>query len=134
MSKVDEAASAEKFRKVGVDAVVSPARMGGRRIAHEMTRPEITSFLDSLLGPAGETLGLAEMEVVPNAPLAGKTLRDADLRARTNCLVLGVRGHPAEAYHFNPAADWVLEPGAGIMVLGDAVELGELRQLVAERS
>ena len=133
VSKVDEAASAAKFRRVGVDSVVSPARMGGDRIAHEMIQPGVTSFIDTLLGPHGEILVL-ELEVSQGSAVAGQSIRDSALGTRTHCLVLGIRDHGEEHYRFNPPAGVVLQPGSTLMALGDAEQLGLLRGLLTSEA
>ena len=130
IAKVYNTQGVEKFRRVGVDAVVSPALMGGRRMASEMVQPEVVSFLGALLASNQASLALNELRIEPDSPVAGQTLRSANLRSHTNCLVLALK-HDNEDYIYNPGPDAVLEANTGLLALGEPKELNELRSLLS---
>ena len=130
VAKADERTSFDKFEKVGVNAVVSPPVMGGRHLASEMLRPDVASFVDGLLRVTESAPALAELRIGARAPAAGQALGDANLRARTNCLVLGIREESDVFYQYNPAPEVVLTPGASLIALGDPVALERLRSLL----
>ncbi len=129
IAKVYNTQGVEKFRRVGVDAVVSPALMGGRRMASEMVQPEVVSFLGALLASNQASLALNELRIHPDSPVAGQTLKSANLRSHTNCLVLGLK-NDNEGYTYNPGPDAVLEANTGVLALGEPGELEELRSLL----
>jgi voltage-gated potassium channel len=130
VAKADERSSFAKFEKVGVNAIVSPPVMGGRHIASEMLRPDVASFVDGLLRVTESAPALSELRVDDAAPAAGKTLGEANLRARTNCLILGIRDDRESFYQYNPGPDVILAPGASVIALGDPVALESLRNLL----
>ncbi len=130
-ARVVEIHNGDKFRKVGVDAVVSPALMGGRRLAYEMLRPAVLSFVDTLHAPESEhSVQLEELAISPASAVAGKNLREANLRAACNCMVIGIRAAGAERYTYNPSPDASLDAGATVLALGNAEELAALRKVL----
>ncbi len=130
VAKVDEAFGADKFRRVGVDGIVSPALMGGRRMASEMVRPEVASFVGSLHAATDNSLSLAEINIPYDGPYANISLREADLRSQANCLVVGARSKVSGPYVYNPLPDERLHPGGSILALGDPEGLAHLRALL----
>jgi voltage-gated potassium channel len=130
VARVVEIRNAEKFRKVGVDAVVSPALMGGRRLAYEILRPAVVSFVDTLNAPASEqSVQLEEVAITAGSAVADKNLREANLRAQCNCMVIGIRASGAKRYTYNPSPDARLDAGGTVLALGNPEELRALKAL-----
>ncbi len=129
VARVVDIKSTEKFRRVGVNSVVSPALMGGRRLAHEIVRPAVVSFVDTLHAPSVESVEMAEVTIESGSDIASSKLRDANLRGRCNCLVIGVRGPGSERYHYNPPPEELLLPEGTLLALGNRSEIEDLRAL-----
>ena len=51
------------FALSGADSVVSPNAMGGLRMVSDMLRPEVTTFLDTMLRNKEQPLRIAEIPV-----------------------------------------------------------------------
>jgi voltage-gated potassium channel len=130
VAKADDRSSFEKFERIGVNAVVSPSVMGGRHLASEMLRPDVASFVDGLLRVTESAPALSELEVGDGAAAAGNSLAEADLRSRTNCLILGIRDNSDSFYTYNPGPEVCLKPGSSVIALGDPVALESLRNLL----
>ncbi len=130
VAKVDDPQTAEKFRKVGVDAVVSPGMLGGRRLVSEMITPEMSSFADALMAPT-EQLKLAEVTVGPSAPMVGRTIAEARGAAERNCVVIGFRSKGASTFVYQPPSSERLDAGATLIVLAEHQDLGRLERLLA---
>jgi voltage-gated potassium channel len=130
VAKADDPHTAEKFRKVGVDAVVSPGMLGGRRLVSEMLTPEMSSFADALMAPT-ERLKLAEVTVGGGAPLSGRTIAEARNAAQQNCAVLGLRDAGGESFVYQPPSSERLNPGATLIVLAEHQDLTRLQRLLA---
>jgi len=128
VAKAAQATSVDKFRRAGVDSVVLPALIGGRRLAHELLQPHVSSFLESLFDTSEDAMRMEELEVPAGSSLAGVSLEDADLRTTTNCMVLGLRATDGGAYVFDPSPALVLEPGAKMIAFGLAGDLATLRE------
>ncbi len=129
-SLAHDAASERRLRRAGV-RVVSKGRIGGRRMAAEMIRPQLTGFLDRMLGdPAGVRVESARVEL--GAPAAGRKLGDLDFWAATGVRPVAVRA-PAAApgdFIFDPEPHVVLEPEAEVVVIADPDQLARVVALV----
>ncbi|MFQ5600095.1 MAG: potassium channel family protein [Candidatus Krumholzibacteriia bacterium] len=130
VAKVDDRSSFEKFERVGVNAVVSPPMMGGRHLVSEMLRPDVATFVDGLLRVTESAPALSELGIAEDAPVAGRSLGEADLRAKTHCLILGIRAQSSSFYTYNPGPQEMLQPGSSVIALGDMVALERLRGLL----
>jgi voltage-gated potassium channel len=115
--------------KAGASAVVNPTMIGGRRMASELIRPEVTEFLDIMLRDKDKNLRLEEVPIPTGSPFAGQPLRDAPIRKETKVLVVAVRDS-ARAFVYNPDPEFVLEAGSTLIVLGNADGVVKLRQLM----
>lgn len=116
-----------KLRKAGADAVVSPNQIGGVRLVADLIRPGVVSFLDRI-SAGDEPVGLEELEIDPDSKLAGKTLRDSAIRSEANLLVLAARRAGEPGFEFHPSADFVLEAGMHLVVLGPTANIRGLRR------
>jgi len=117
--------SIPKLEKAGADTVISPYAIAGRRIAHMLTHPNVTSFLDGVLEFGDRQMRLEEFVIGPNSPLAGKTLQEA----RLNAVVLAV-DHPGNRIFTHPSADTKLLPGTAFIAMGIDQELTKLARRV----
>jgi voltage-gated potassium channel len=124
-----EAAEA-KLAQAGADRVVNPQAIGGARMAALVNQPHVADFLDVVMHDAGLEFRLGEHTVAADSPIAGKTLRDAQLRDTTGALVLAMRD-PGGGFRTNPAADAVIEPGDVLITIGTDAQLKGLADLVA---
>lgn len=125
ISRCDSDTSVPKLEKAGADSVISPYTITGRRIAHMITHPGVTNFLDGVLEFGDQHMRLEEFVIGQNSPLAGLTLKEAKLKA----VVLAV-DHPEQRVFTHPQAETKLLPGTAIIVMGLDHELNKLEQLV----
>jgi voltage-gated potassium channel len=130
VAKVTEDESAPKMLKAGATSVVSPTQIGGRRMASELIRPEVTEFLDQMLHDKDKSLRLEEITIPKTSPYVGHALRDAPIRRETNLLVIAVR-QPTREFVYNPDPDFVLAAGMTLVVMGAADGVKKLRALVS---
>lgn len=132
ISRVVAEESRHKLVKAGADAVVSTNLIGGLRMASEILRPHVVSFLDAMLREAGgTTVRVEEVEVPETSPWVGRTLEEAQIREKVGVMVFGLRQAATGRYIFNPAP--ALRLGAGDVLVGcaDRNQLESLRSLVA---
>lgn len=120
-------AMADRLRKAGADATVSPTAIGGMRLASEAVRPHVVSFLDLMLKEKGATFRIEEIRVPPGSPWTGRDLETLDLRGRWGLTALAVRDEPDGPFRYGPAPDDRLGSGAILVVLGDERRIGEAR-------
>src|SRR4030043_908108 len=61
VARCNDMRNGEEMKKAGADAVVSPCAIGGLRMASEMVRPTVVSFLDIMLRDTGMNLRVEEL-------------------------------------------------------------------------
>lgn len=96
----------EKMKKAGADAVVSPTFIGGLRMASEMVRPAVVSFLDTMLRDKQKNLRIEEV-LIPDS-FAGKSIADLNLKKYHGVLLMAVKTKDDWAY--NPPDGYMLKP------------------------
>jgi voltage-gated potassium channel len=122
--------SERRLRRAGV-AVVSKGRIGGRRMAAELIRPQLTGFLDRMLAdPLGVRVESAR--VVAGAPAAGRALGDLDFWNATGVRPVAIRAAGAHRtdFIFDPEPHVVLEPESEVVVIADPEQLARVVALV----
>jgi voltage-gated potassium channel len=119
--------AATRLKKAGADGVVSPARIGGMRLASELVRPTVVTFLDQMLRDTNRNLRLEEIPVAGGSTLAGQVVSALKLHDYgTGLLLLAMRSATGE-YRFNPPAESRVEPGCHLIVMGDPASVETLR-------
>ena len=121
--------SEEKIRRAGADRVINPQAIGGSRIAALLTQPHVSEFLDVVTHEAGLEFRLEEVRLPAGSGLAGRSLGDSHIRARTGALVLALR-QPDGAFLTNPSPETVLTADQVLIVIGTQVQLKDLADLV----
>ena len=110
--------SMERLRHAGADGVVSPALIGGMRMASELVRPAVVGFLDMMLKDRERNLRVEEVPVPDHSPFVGGALSGLQAHARTNCLIVAARSASGN-YAYNPSDESILERGTVLIVMGD---------------
>ena len=118
-----------KLRRAGADRVVNPQHIGGARMAAFVLRPHVADFVDVVMHDRNIEFRLEEVSIGTSSPIAGKSLRDAQIRDRTGALVLAVR-EPEGALRTNPSPDSAVHAGDLLIAIGTDDELRALAALV----
>jgi voltage-gated potassium channel len=74
VTKCQDVENELKMKMAGADAVVSPNRIGGLRIASQLVLPTVVSFLDKMLYVEEKTLRVEEAKVNKGSSYVGKKL------------------------------------------------------------
>lgn len=127
VSKATEKESEQKLRLAGADGVVTPKSIGGLRMASELIRPTVTSFLDKMLRLENRTIRVDEIPVVAGSGLAGKSLGETGLLDQQAFSVVAITENGADSYRFNPSRESVLAEGQIIVVVGDIAAIDAAR-------
>jgi voltage-gated potassium channel len=109
--------SERKLRQVGADSVVMPNFIGGLRMASEMIRPSVVSFLDTMLRSHDKTLRVEEINISEDSPLKGKSLADTAIMDMEGVTVVAVSDGKGP-YCFNPSRRRLLSAGDVVIVMG----------------
>jgi len=126
VAKALSPAAADKLRRAGADAVVTPTFIGGMRIASELVRPHVVRFLDEMLRDKESRLRIEEASLRPDCELAGQTLRDANLRETTGVLVLAIRSADGGVAYV-PPSEHRLQSGQTLIAIGTPDQIATLR-------
>jgi len=117
--------SAARLKQAGADAIVSPALIGGMRMASELVRPNVVSFLDMMLRDTNRNLRVEEVPVRAGSAFVGRNLGELNTHSRTNCLLLATRSRQGE-YVFNPPDEEAVEVDMTLIVMGDPLDIRKL--------
>ena len=120
-------AMADRLRKAGADATVSPTAIGGLRLASEAVRPHVVSFLDQMLKEHGSPVRIEEIRIPADSRWSGRALGGLDLRGRFGLTALAVKDTPDAAFRYSPAPEDGVRAGAVVVVLGEVSRIGAAR-------
>jgi len=118
-----------KLRSAGADAIVSPTHIGGMRMASELIRPTVVSFLDQMLRVGGGTLRVEEVKIIEGSPMVGQALLSLFSEGIEGVLLLAIHRPGREDSDFKPPMDTVLEAGMRLIIMTDV----EGREKLEER-
>ena len=114
----------EKLRRAGADTVIFPSVMGGRQMVAAMTKPVIMDFVENVFYNEELHLDIAEIKVLPGAPLIGKSLAESEIKSKHNSIVVAIK-RQAEMIT-NPDAGEVLLADDVMVVIGHRLALAEI--------
>ncbi len=109
--------SVPKLSRAGADRVVNPQELGAARMASFVVQPNVAEFVDVVMHERSMDFRMQEVEIHEHSPLAGISLRDANLRQRAGVLVLALRLDDG-AFNTNPDPDTIIHPNHVIIAVG----------------
>lgn len=121
VARVSTSAVEPKLRQAGASRVVSPYRIGGRRMAFAALQPSITDFIDLFGSDPQEGRILAEITVDEESRLAGKSLSEV-LEGSRDVVLLAIRDADGRL-SVGPGRSTVLSLGDGLILIGEEREL-----------
>jgi voltage-gated potassium channel len=130
VAATERAETEGKLLTAGVNAVVSPNRIGGLRMASEMVRPKVVSFLDKMLRDEEGGLRVEEVTVQPDTSVVGRSLESLKIGEVEGTLVMALRGAGSGQYQFKPAQTTTLEPGMTLIVMTNVEGRNRLERLL----
>lgn len=122
--------NADKIKAAGANAVISPSFIGGLRMASEMLRPSVVSFLDTMLRHDDSNLRIEELVVTP--AFDGKTIAELGLQRFSKLLLLAIRSK--EGWHYNPARSTKMNGGDKLIIMTSPDEREEFERLFGDRN
>lgn len=120
----------EKMKKAGADSVISPTFIGGLRMASDMVRASVVSFLDTMLRDKEKNLRIEEL-AVPSS-LADKPLAAVNLRKHAGVLLLAIK--TGKDWIYNPAEDYVMKAGDTLIFMTTPEERERLENILSPES
>jgi voltage-gated potassium channel len=132
VARCSESRMIEKLLRHGANSAVSPNMIGGMRLASELIRPSVVSFLDVMLRDQSGTLRVEEIPVALGSTWIGKKLKELDIHGRYNLLPLAIRKVDGEM-KFNPREDAVVASGEVLVVMGDVTNVWKAREAAGSK-
>jgi len=130
-ARVSEEGSEQKFRRAGADSVFAPYDITGTRLAQAILRPHVATFLDFTTMGMGLNVSIEQVRVSPGSECVSKSLGQIQLRRQVGVIVLAIRKADGKML-FNPDADAEIAAGDFLIAMGDAAQLRQLEELLAE--
>ena len=127
LSKALEEEAERKILQIGANKVVSPYKLSGLKIAQGLIRPTVVDFMDLIIRREGLSLFIEEMVVKKESLLANRTLTEADIRKKSNVIVVAIK-KPGEDINFNPSPEVTIDTGDTLLVLGDKEDISQFQQ------
>lgn len=127
LARASDADSRRRILQAGASKVVSPVQVGAERMAQVVLRPHVDQFMSHILQADDLGLSMEQVLIEEGAPLAGKTLREADFRRFWETFVIAIiKGDTDQDRHFYPGPDDLIEAGNILIVLGSIEMIGKL--------
>jgi voltage-gated potassium channel len=126
-----------KLKRAGADRVISPYQIGAQQMALTALRPAVVDFVQlatSTTAADGGHLDLAieQVKISRDAPFAGKSIVDANLRQQFGVVIVGIQRTDGRM-DFNPAPDALMQAGDQLIVMGRSEGLKQLES-IAQRT
>ena len=129
VARAREDESVPKLANAGADRVVNPQELGAARMASFIARPNVAEFVDVVMHERSLEFQMREFVVEEGSSLAGRTLRDANIRERSGALILALRD-PDGSFTTNPTGDSLIQPGHVLIAVGTERDFKLLLELV----
>ncbi len=125
LARVNQLKNRRKLVHAGADQVIAPDEVGAEHMIRAILRPNVDRFFASLQDSAGG-LEMDEVTITSGAQLEGLTLAQSGVRRTYDTIVVAVVRGGETAY--NPPADYELQSGDVLIVLGASEHVARLRQ------
>jgi voltage-gated potassium channel len=128
VARAEESRAEKKLLQAGADRVESPYEMGGRKMAHAILRPTVTTFME-LAMTEGVEWSMEEVRVGEGSSLAGVALKDSGIRQKLDLILVAIKRADGEML-FNPTLQTLILAGDTLIALGMRRNLEALEKLV----
>jgi len=127
IARAQQLGTPRKLKQAGADHIVMPAAIAAHRIVSLLTNPAAVEFAELVTNRASVAIEMDEMLIQPSSSMAGRSLRDADVKRRTGVIVVAIKRTDGRVV-FPPSSDEPLTPGDTVVVLGEREHLDQFRR------
>jgi voltage-gated potassium channel len=128
VTRANEEGADYKLTRAGADKVVSPYHIGGIRIAHTILKPTVVDFLELTAKAGNMEIQIEEVVVEEASALAGKTIKEADIRAKNWVVIVALKKKDGKII-FNPRAHTLIEVGDKVAVIGEPEHFNQFEKM-----
>ena len=126
VSQCQNPESVKKLKMVGANKVISTALIGGLRMASEMVRPTVTTFLDEMLRDTNLNLRIEELKITDR--FDRKSIEELPMNQLNDTLILAIK--EGGQWNYNPSKDYILSKNAALILMTSPDELQKLEKLI----
>jgi len=123
VTKAEDESSESKLLSAGANKVISPAQIGGRRMASVLINPEVVNFLDVVVSEKDIDLSMQEVRIQKNSIIEGLTVKDSSIPREIK--VIGLKKENGRML-LNPPASTILDVNSILIVLGENIYIEKL--------
>ena len=123
----------DKLKNAGAKYVVSPNFIGGMRMASEILRPNVVSFLDRMLRGKDKSIRVEEVTIPPSSPIIGETIDSAKIFDRCGINIIAL-GKKSNEFFYNPGPQTEISSGDVLLYIGNVEQEKRLEKLVHKGS
>ncbi|NBC18147.1 MAG: potassium channel protein [Bacteroidetes bacterium] len=127
LARTNDVKNRRKLMQAGANKVIAPLDVGADRISQVVLRPNVDQFMERVLRTTSLGLQMEEVDVEPDAPLAGKSLSDSNFRQQFDAIVIAIIEGETEEMKFNPGPHDRITAGDTLVVLGSEEMIDRLR-------
>jgi voltage-gated potassium channel len=127
VSRAEGLSTPKKLKQAGANHIVMPAAIGAHRIVSLLTNPAAVEFAELVTHRSSVELEMDEILIEPATALAGRSVRDADIKRLTGVIVIAIKRHDGRL-EFPPTGDEVFAPGDSVVVMGQRHHLEQFRR------
>jgi voltage-gated potassium channel len=131
VSRCNDTRNLDKIRRAGADSVVALDYIGGLRMASEMVRPHVTTFLDRMLRDRESPMRVEEVQVPRHSPYISRPVGEIDFKTVGNILLVAVRTHDG-SWIYNPYPDAVIERDMSLIVMSNPEARETLEMILSQ--
>lgn len=129
VARMDQLESEKKLVRAGADKVISPAILGGRRMAMSILKPISVDYIDTVIHDHNIEMEMVELRVNQSSCLVGKTLANSGIKQQTGAMVMAILRE--NQVISNPDAEEVILQGDLLIVFGLREQLHRLEEVAA---
>lgn len=129
VTRADEPQTEKKFLRAGANRVFMPYLIGGEKMAHSITKPAVTDFLEYTVHDKDISLEMVELAVSEKSRLNGVTLMDSEIRQDMDVIIVAIKREGE--MKFNPSSQTRIEAGDTLISLGKSDDLRTLATILA---
>jgi voltage-gated potassium channel len=126
ISRAENPTTHKTLHQAGASHVILPAAIGARRIASLLTNPSAVEFAELVTNHKQISLEMDEVPIPAGSMLAGRSIAQADIRNRTEVVVVAVKRREGEM-QFPASNTDPLEAGDVLVVLGRRTHIDQFR-------
>lgn len=129
VARMDQLESENKLLRAGADKVISPAVLGGWRMAMSILKPISVDYIETVIHDHNIEMEMVELRIDQGSCLVGKTLSTSGIKKQTGAMVLAILRNN-EVIN-NPSAQEEILQGDLLIVLGLREQLHRLEEVAA---